>query len=129
MEPLSARDTKAALLTLQRSRLMLGYRGKPAINMGSTGNLIAYFSEMVYDLQGRISSRGLNPLMCRSRKAVIANARIIIQLAASEGGIFTSMRAFLFLVLIQVLIRKIFSKIEIFLLPGGAVFDLFITTV
>lgn len=78
MAPVTVREAKEALLSLHGSRLMQGYRGKPAINMGSIANLIAKFSEMVYDLRGRISSIDLNPVMCSSRKAVIADARIIL---------------------------------------------------
>ncbi len=78
MAPIAPKQAREALLSLRGSRLFQGYRGKPAINMTSIVNLIAGFSEMVYDLRGEISSVDLNPVMCNPGKAVIADARIIL---------------------------------------------------
>jgi len=79
MAPLSAVEALQALHALKGRRLLEGYRGRTPVNTDHLTDLIARFSQMVFELADHIESIDLNPVLCGAEKAVIADARIMIK--------------------------------------------------
>jgi len=79
MAPLTAAEALHALHSLKGRRLLEGYRGRTPVNMDRLTNLIARFSQMVYELADSIESIDLNPVLCGAEESLIADARIMLK--------------------------------------------------
>jgi succinyl-CoA synthetase beta subunit len=78
MAPLSGEDVRAMIGGLKARRLLDGYRGAEKVDREKLTGTVLAFSAVVMELQGRIASIDINPLLCSSRRCVIADARIIL---------------------------------------------------
>ncbi|MEW6334339.1 MAG: acetate--CoA ligase family protein [Thermodesulfobacteriota bacterium] len=79
MAPLSDKDAPAMIGELKAHRLLTGYRGGEGVDLDRlTGTLVA-FSSVVMELGESIESIDINPLLCSSRRCVVADARIILR--------------------------------------------------
>ena len=78
MAPLAGKDVRAMIGELKARRLLEGYRGAEKVDREKLTETILAFSSVVMDLQGRIESIDINPLLCSSRRCVVADARIIL---------------------------------------------------
>jgi acetate---CoA ligase (ADP-forming) subunit beta len=78
MAPLAARDVRAMIGGLKARRLLDGYRGTEKVDREKLIETILAFSSLVMELSERIASIDINPLLCSSRRCVVADARIVI---------------------------------------------------
>lgn len=79
MAPLSGKDAEAMIGGLKARKLLEGYRGgEPADLRRLTAALLA-FSSLVMELEEVVESIDINPLLCSSRRCVVADARIILR--------------------------------------------------
>ena len=86
MAPLSGHDVHAMLAGLKARRLLDGYRGAEKVDGQNLTETVLAFSALVMELQGRIASIDINPLLCSARRCVVADARIILGSYGSSGG-------------------------------------------
>ena len=78
MAPLAGKDVLAMIGGLKARRLLEGYRGAETVDRGKLTETILAFSSLVMELEGRIESIDINPLLCSSGRCVVADARIIL---------------------------------------------------
>ena len=78
MAPLSGKDVHAMIAGLKARRLLEGYRGAEKVDRGKLTETVLAFATMVMELRERIASIDINPLLCSSRRCVVADARIIL---------------------------------------------------
>ena len=78
MAPLSPRDIESMGRCLKGHRLLEGYRGSEPVNLPKLMELLRIFSVLVMELGKSVQSIDLNPVICSSRRCVIADARIIL---------------------------------------------------
>ena len=78
MAPLAGKDVRSMIGGLKARRLLEGYRGAEKVDREKLTEAILAFSSVVMDLQGRIESIDINPLLCSSRRCVVADARIVL---------------------------------------------------
>ncbi len=81
MAPLKEQDVDSMIQGLRARRLLEGYRGAEAVNIGELKRTIISFSGLVLKLQDYVESIDLNPVMCTSERCVVADARIILKKA------------------------------------------------
>ena len=79
MAPLSAHDVSSMIKGLKAHRLLEGYRGAEPVDLGKLSDALLSFSSLIMELQDRIESIDINPLLCSSRRCVIADARIMLK--------------------------------------------------
>ncbi len=79
MAPLSEKAAMEALHSLKGSALLRGYRGGAAVSTASASRLLSAFSRALIDMADSVESIDLNPVFCGSRRAVIADARIMLK--------------------------------------------------
>jgi acetate---CoA ligase (ADP-forming) subunit beta len=79
MAPLSRKDALAMIGGLKAHRLLEGYRGAEKVDREKLSETILTFSSLIEELEGRIESVDINPLLCSSRRCVVADARIILK--------------------------------------------------
>lgn len=79
LAPLSEKTVLKAMDSLTGKKLLAGYRGRDPVNLPGIARLVARFSRAVMDMSEDIESIDLNPVMCGSRRAIIADARIILR--------------------------------------------------
>lgn len=79
MAPLKEVDVESMLKGLKAHELLKGYRGSQPVNLKELTRTLMAFSSLVMDLEGYFESIDLNPVMCSSKKCVVADARIILQ--------------------------------------------------
>lgn len=79
MAPLNEVCIGTMIKTLRAHRLLEGYRGEAPINLEALTRLMVQFSQLVMDLEERIDSIDLNPVLCDSKRCVIADARIMLK--------------------------------------------------
>jgi succinyl-CoA synthetase beta subunit len=82
MAPLEDKDALAMVGRLKTRPLLEGYRGAPPIAMEELTRLLVRFSRLALDLETRVESIDLNPVLCSSSRAVVADARIILKTQA-----------------------------------------------
>ncbi|MCF6247297.1 MAG: acetate--CoA ligase family protein [Desulfobacula sp.] len=82
MAPLSPDDVASMVDSLTANQIILGYRGRCGINLEILTHFLVNFSYLVMDLEDKMESIDLNPVMCTKDKCVIADAGIILQSAA-----------------------------------------------
>ncbi len=79
MAPLKEVDVDSMLKGLQAHELLKGYRGSQPVNLKELTRTLMAFSSLVMDLEGYFESIDLNPVMCSSKRCVVADARIMLQ--------------------------------------------------
>jgi acyl-CoA synthetase (NDP forming) len=79
MAPLGQRDVESMVKNLKAERLLEGYRGSEPINLSELTRLLVTFSGLVMELQRLIDSIDLNPVICSSKRCVVADARIMLK--------------------------------------------------
>lgn len=79
MAPLSEKDAVAMIEGLKAHRLLTGYRGAEKVDLKMLMETLFAFSSLAMELEERIESIDINPLMCSSRHCVVADARIILR--------------------------------------------------
>lgn len=78
MAPLQVTDVRSMVQQLKGRQVLKGFRGSKPIDMAALGDQVVRFSELVMDLENRITSIDLNPVMCTSTGCVVADARIML---------------------------------------------------
>lgn len=78
MAPVNEADVGSMVQQLKGRRALEGFRGSEPVDMKSLGNLVVCFSELIMDLERRITSIDLNPVMCSPGGCVVADARIML---------------------------------------------------
>jgi succinyl-CoA synthetase beta subunit len=78
MAPLIEKDALAMIGGLKAHRLLEGYRGTEPVDKGKLMETIMAFSALVMELEDRIESVDINPLLCSADRCVVADARIIL---------------------------------------------------
>jgi acyl-CoA synthetase (NDP forming) len=78
MAPLAKKDIESMITGLKAHQLLEGYRGSKPVNLEELERLLEAFSGLAMDLQERIDSIDLNPVICSSSRCVVADARIIL---------------------------------------------------
>ena len=79
MAPLKEVDVESMLKGLKAHELLNGYRGAQPVNLEELVRTLMAFSRLVMDLEGYFESIDLNPVMCSSKRCVVADARIMLQ--------------------------------------------------
>ena len=79
MAPLSEACIGTMINELRAHQLLSGYRGEAPVNLEALTQLMVLFSQLVMDLEGHIASIDLNPVLCNSKRCVIADARIMLK--------------------------------------------------
>ncbi len=79
MAPLRESDVNSMIQDLRGRPLLEGYRGKQPVNIDALGKAVVRFSRFVIDIQGYMESIDINPLICNSKRCVVADARIILK--------------------------------------------------
>jgi acyl-CoA synthetase (NDP forming) len=79
MAPLGQKDVESMIRCLKARPLLEGYRGKEPVNLNELMRMLKTFSDLVMDLETEIESIDLNPVICSSKRCVIADARIMLK--------------------------------------------------
>lgn len=82
LAPLETKDVLSMMRQLKAHPLLEGYRGAEPVDAEELARVIVGFSELVMEMEGWIESVDLNPVICRGKKCVIADARIMLAGAA-----------------------------------------------
>ena len=64
---------------LKAHQLLEGYRGAEPVNLQALKRLLTLFSDLVIAVEDYFDSIDLNPVMCNSRKCVVAGARSMLR--------------------------------------------------
>jgi succinyl-CoA synthetase beta subunit len=78
MAPLKEKDVESMLRDLKAHQLLEGYRGSEPVNLTELKGMVIAFSSLVMEIEGLIESIDLNPVLCSSRRCVVADARIML---------------------------------------------------
>ena len=65
------------LRNLRGSRLLDGFRGSPAIDVGALGALISRISEFIVDLGENFSELDINPIIVTGAGAIVVDGLIV----------------------------------------------------
>ena len=79
MAPIEKKDVKSMVNELKAKKIIEGFRGSEPVNIGILSEMLVKFSELTIELENKIESIDLNPVMCSGSKCVIADARIILK--------------------------------------------------
>ena len=86
MAPLKEVDVESMLKGLKAHELLKGYRGSQPVNLKELTRTLMAFSSLVMDLEGYFESIDLNPVICSSRRCIVADARIILEKSGSSAS-------------------------------------------
>jgi len=86
MAPLSEKDAQAMIGGLKGRQLLTGYRGTRGVDLTLLTRTLLSFSSLVMDLEEKIESIDINPLLCSSRDCMVADARIILRKEDGRGS-------------------------------------------
>lgn len=78
MAPLSEKDARSMYQGIKARKLLEGYRGAEPVDLEKLTRTLLSFSSLVMELEGRIASIDINPLLCSDRDCIVADARIIL---------------------------------------------------
>ena len=78
MAPLAEKDAREMIGDLKARRLLEGYRGAEPVDREKLTQALMAFSSLVMELEARIESIDINPLLCSARGSVVADARILL---------------------------------------------------
>lgn len=79
MAPVGEADVRSMVASLKGSKLLGGYRGTAPINLESLSQLLETFSVLLMEMESRIESVDLNPVMCTAEACIVADARIVLK--------------------------------------------------
>jgi len=79
MAPLREKDIETMTQCLKARPILEGYRGAPRVNFEEISRLLITFSDLIMELEDYFDSIDLNPVICSSKRCVIADARIILK--------------------------------------------------
>lgn len=79
MAPLKLRDADNMLEELTAKKLLTGYRGSEPINLPALKKTLVNFSRLMMDLQNRVESVDLNPVMCNATSCLVVDSRIMLK--------------------------------------------------
>ncbi len=82
MAPLTQKDAVSMIKNLKSRPLLEGYRGSEPVRLDELTRLMVKFSELLVGLECIVESIDLNPVMCSSKRCVVADARIMLQSGA-----------------------------------------------
>jgi len=74
LPPLSEQAARALIARLRSARLLSGFRGQPATDLGALAATVAAFSALVTDLAGQLTAFDINPLICTPAGPVAVDA-------------------------------------------------------
>jgi succinyl-CoA synthetase beta subunit len=78
MAPLTRQDVLSMLKNLKARRVIEGYRGSEPVNLKKLTAIVVSFSELLMELEEIVESIDLNPVMCSSKRCIVADARIML---------------------------------------------------
>ena len=78
MAPLDLNDVMSMIESLKGYKIIKGYRGNAPVNIDRLSETIIKFSELIMQIEDKIQSVDLNPVICSKEKCIIADARIIL---------------------------------------------------
>jgi len=90
MAPLKEKDVEAMLRDLKAHQLLEGYRGSEPVNLTELKGMVVAFSSLVMEIEGFIESIDLNPVLCSSRRCIVADARIMLKANKPFHGAHTT---------------------------------------
>jgi acyl-CoA synthetase (NDP forming) len=79
MAPLKSRDVDNMLGELAARKLLAGYRGAEPVNLAALKKTLLSFSRLMMDLQDRVESVDLNPVMCTAKSCTVVDSRIMLK--------------------------------------------------
>jgi len=85
MAPLTQVDVESMVKGLKAHQLLEGYRGSEPVNLTELTRMLMAFSDLVMGIEGLIESIDLNPVLCSSRRCVIADARIMLKVEKASN--------------------------------------------
>ena len=83
MAPLDQETVQSMVKNLRAHKLLEGYRGAEPINLQELTRMMLSFSELIMELEDHIESIDLNPVMCNSKRCMVADARFILKTTLS----------------------------------------------
>jgi acetyl-CoA synthetase (ADP-forming) len=84
MCPVSPRQADAMLNSLKANRLMLGVRGRPAVNREAVIDAIVTLSAIAYEFRDSIAEVDINPIIVNSQEAFAVDALIVPEKPAAS---------------------------------------------
>jgi len=84
MAPLDGGIVQSMVKGLRAHRLLEGYRGTEPINLSELTRMMIAFSDLVMEIEDRMESIDLNPVICSSKRCIVADARIILKKKEQE---------------------------------------------
>ena len=79
MAPVTEDDVRSMVESLKGRKLLGGYRGSAPVSPQKLSQLVKTFSELLMEMEDRIESVDLNPVMCTAEACVVADARIVLK--------------------------------------------------
>ena len=79
MAPVTEDDVRSMVDSLKGGKLLGGFRGTAPISLEKLSQLVKTFSELLMEIEERIESVDLNPVMCTAEACVVADARIVLK--------------------------------------------------
>lgn len=79
MAPLTGDDVRSMVESLKGGKLLGGYRDTAPISLEKLSQLVETFSALLMEMENRIESVDLNPVMCTAEACVVADARIVLK--------------------------------------------------
>jgi len=86
MAPVEPRDVDSMMSELRAKRLFDGYRGAGRIDREGLADMVSRFSQLLVEMQDRIASIDLNPVICTPERCIVADARIILSAERESGS-------------------------------------------
>ena len=90
MAPLKEKDVESMLRDLKAHQLLEGYRGSEPVNLTELKGMVVTFSSLAMEIEGLIESIDLNPVLCSSRRCIVADARIMLKANKPFHGAHTT---------------------------------------
>jgi acyl-CoA synthetase (NDP forming) len=84
MCPVSPRQADAMLNSLKANRLLLGVRGRPAVNRQAVIDAIVSLSAIAYEFRDNIAEVDINPILVNSQEALAVDALIVPEKPAAS---------------------------------------------
>lgn len=78
MAPLEERDVESMIAGIRGGKILDGYRGQAGVDRAKLAELVTGFSRLLMEMQERIESIDLNPVICTPERCIIADARIML---------------------------------------------------
>jgi succinyl-CoA synthetase beta subunit len=78
LAPLAPKDVLSMVKQLKAHPLLEGFRGAEPVDLSELTRILVTFSKLVTEMEGRIESIDLNPVICKGSRCMIADARIIL---------------------------------------------------